>query len=326
MPDKDFDILLSRLDRFIRRYYLNQIVRGTLLFLAIGLTYYLVITLLEYFGNFGVGFRTVLFYSFIILLFAVLVWFFIRPFLGFLHIGKLISYKDAAQILRQHFPEMEDKLENTLELAEMAESREDSSLIRAAIEQKTDEIKPLPFLKALPLRSALKYLRYMLPPALIIIIFAMLWPAAITEGTERIVKHRTEFIPPPPFSFVLLSDDLQVRKGEDVKLILTTEGENRPDKVWVHFNGNHMLMQEASPNQFEYTFKNLNNSLDVFFASGEVKSKTFRISVLPTPGLLNYQVNITPPAYTGEPVEKINNQGDFTVTGRFFCPLVLQYP
>ncbi len=312
MPAKDFNILLSRLDKFIRRYYFNQIIRGILLFFAIGLSYYLIIAVLEYWGNFGVTLRTILFYSFVVLLISVFVWFFVRPLLGFLRIGKVLSYKDAAKILRQHFPEIKDTLENTLELADMA-SQQNSDLLQAAIEQKTEQISPLPFLKALPLKSALKYIRYIIPPAVIIALLIIFWPSAIAESTERIVNYRTEFIPPPPFQFVLQNKTLSIKKGDDIKLSVTTQGENIPDKVWVYFNGNHFVMQKTSANQFEYTFKNLNNSLNIYFVSGDVKSETFKIQVLPTPTLLNYQISINPPKYTGETAQKINNQGDVTV-------------
>lgn len=314
MHNSDFDILLKRLDRFIRRYYLNQFIRGLILSVAIGLSYFLLVSVLEYLGNFNTLVRTIMFYSLLLMITSVSIWFFVRPLLGFFRIGKQISYKDAARILKTYFPEMQDKLENTLELADMGNENSDTSeLIQAAIEQKTEEIKPIPFLSALPLKASLKYSKYIIPPVVVIVLLLFFWPSAISEGTERIVKHRQEFIPPPPFEFQLMNTDLNVRKGSSLKLKLTTEGDVLPDKVWVHFNGNHLLMQEPTTNQFEYEFKNINNSLEIYFQSGEVKSSTFEINVLPAPALMNYQITMTPPAYTGESVQKYQDQGDISM-------------
>jgi hypothetical protein len=314
MDKSDFNILLQRLDQFIRRYYLNQIIRGITLTLAIGLSYFVIVSLLEYVGNFNSGVRTFMFYSLLVIVLGISIWFFIRPLLGFLRIGKLISHKEAARILRNYFPEMQDKLENTLELADMnRENSQASELIQAAISQKTEEIKPVPFLSALPLKSSLKYAKYIVPPVIVFVLLLSFWPSAISEGTERIVKHRQDFIPPPPFEFQLKTEDLTVRKGADLKLDLTTTGENIPDKVWVHFSGNRLLMEQNKPNQFEYQFKNINNSIEIYFKAGEVQSEKYRIEVLPSPTLINYQISLTPPAYTGEKPSKLNNQGDINM-------------
>ena len=171
MHNSDFDILLKRLDRFIRRYYLNQFIRGLILSVAIGLSYFLLVSVLEYLGNFNTLVRTIMFYSLLLMITSVSIWFFVRPLLGFLRIGKQISYKDAARILKTYFPEMQDKLENTLELADMGNENSDTSeLIQAAIEQKTEEIKPIPFLSALPLKASLKYSKYIIPPVVVIVL------------------------------------------------------------------------------------------------------------------------------------------------------------
>jgi hypothetical protein len=310
----DFNILLQRLDRFIRRYYLNQIIRGIVLTLTITVTYFLVISFLEYLGNFNVAIRTTIFYASLLLLFIVLVYFFVRPLLGFLRIGRLISYKDAANILKTHFPEIQDKLLNTLELAEMKkQSPQTNALLEAAIAQKTQDLKPIPFLAALPLKASLKYVKYIIPPVVIFLLLLFFWPSVISEGTERIVKYKTEFIPPPPFEFQFINKHLSVRKGADFTVEVTTKGDLLPDKVWVNFNGNRFLMNRVEANLFQFEFKNLNNSLDIYFESGEVRSPDYNIAVLPAPGLLNYQLSIIPPAYTKENAWKQNNQGDVSV-------------
>ena len=62
---ENYDLLIGKINTFIRKYYFNSFLRG-LIFLGAGLfSAYVVITLSEYFGNFNTTFRTFLFYFFI---------------------------------------------------------------------------------------------------------------------------------------------------------------------------------------------------------------------------------------------------------------------
>ena len=61
--------------------------------------------------------------------------------------GKVISYEEAAVIIGNHFPEIKDKLLNLLQLQQLQQTVDDSLLV-SAIEQKTAQLKPLPFHQA----------------------------------------------------------------------------------------------------------------------------------------------------------------------------------
>ena len=56
--------LLTKLDDFIRKYYKNRLLRGAIFFTGAVLSFFLLVSLLEYFGRFDTGFRTFLFYDF----------------------------------------------------------------------------------------------------------------------------------------------------------------------------------------------------------------------------------------------------------------------
>ena len=46
--NNNYELLLGKLDEFIRKYYLNKLIKGTLLFLALVFAYYLFASLFEY--------------------------------------------------------------------------------------------------------------------------------------------------------------------------------------------------------------------------------------------------------------------------------------
>ncbi|MCB0755312.1 MAG: hypothetical protein KDB98_06930, partial [Flavobacteriales bacterium] len=59
----DGNQLLQKLDEFIRKYYLNQLIRGALLTTGLLVASFLAFAILEYYGRFGITSRTIFFYA-----------------------------------------------------------------------------------------------------------------------------------------------------------------------------------------------------------------------------------------------------------------------
>ena len=133
-----YNYLLQKLESFIRRYYINELIRGAILFLSMGLLYFLLTLLVEYFlwlDSFG---RQVLFWSFILVEVLLLFRFLVIPLLKLFKLSKGLDYGMASRIIGEHFPEVKDKLLNVLQLRQ--ESRQ-TELLLAGIEQKALELK-----------------------------------------------------------------------------------------------------------------------------------------------------------------------------------------
>src|SRR6195952_4929474 len=95
---ENYELLISKINTFIRKYYLNNLLRG-LIFLGAGLfSAYVIITLSEYFGNFNTIFRGILFYAFIFLNLGLIFWLVLPSFLAWLKLGKTLSHDEAAEI------------------------------------------------------------------------------------------------------------------------------------------------------------------------------------------------------------------------------------
>jgi hypothetical protein len=56
-----FKIIQQKLEQFIKKYYTNELIKGAILFFAIGLLYFLLTLLVEYFLWLSQLGRTVLF-------------------------------------------------------------------------------------------------------------------------------------------------------------------------------------------------------------------------------------------------------------------------
>ena len=210
----EYNQLLLKLDVFIRKYYKNQMIRGALNCLAIIFFTYLVITLAEYFGRFSIAMRTFLFWTFVSGVLFVIGKFFLLPLSKLFRLGKIISHEQAAQIIGKHFPHVQDKLLNTLQLKTMAGDG-DNSLLEASIAQKISELRPVPFSSAIDFRENRKYLKWVLPPVSIVLILLFAAPSILTKPTERLIKHGQIIAEEAPFTITVTNDNLTTPENRD---------------------------------------------------------------------------------------------------------------
>jgi hypothetical protein len=310
---KSYDILIEKLDSFIRKYYKNQVLRGVLYSVGLVGGFFLLIALLEYFGNFGSGVRTILFWSFSLSTLFVISRFIVSPLVKLYRLGKVISYEQASRIIGVHFTDVQDKLVNTLQLKELGAHGVENSLIQASIDQKSAELSPVPFNNAIDLGDNRRYLKYALPPLLIIVFILFAAPRIISDSAKRIVAYNQEFVPEAPFKFEVLNADLKVPSQSDIMLHIRLTGTAVPQQVQLNLGSSSYRMTKESPIEFTYLVKNLQESQTFLLEADGFRSEPYTISVLPRPVLLGFQVTLDYPAYTGLKDEVLRNTGDLSV-------------
>lgn len=315
--------LLSKIDDFIRRYYLNKMVRGLIWWTAIFVISFLIFTVSEYYGYFAIVTRSIIFYGFIVTQ-LVLLWMLIgRHLAAYFRLGKHINHQQASVIIGQHFPQIKDRLLNTLELHQLAEENpEQRDLIEASIEQRINNFKPIPFIKAVNLGQNKKYLVYALVPIFVVLVMAFATPSILKQGSQRIINHQVFYKKKAPFQFNILNKNLSVRQGDDLSLEVMMSGEQIPAEVYL-IDGAHIFkLDKKDIIHFSYDFKNLQNTKNYRLQAGEFSSDEFTVAVQAKPKLLSYSVNLQYPAYLRKAKETLKNPGDLTVPegtiARFF--------
>ena len=304
--------IIDKLDAFIRKYYKNKLLKGLLLAAAILLSLFILIVVLEHFGWFGTGVRTGLFWIFIVSLAAVLGFYVVSPLLKMMRLGKRISYDMAATIIGRHFSEVGDKLLNLLQLQQMG-AASDNELLVASIEQKTAQLSPVPFLKAIDLRGNIRYVKYAAIPLVIIVLALIVAPTLITEPSKRIINHSKYYERPAPFAFVLENNNLTASQQEDFTIRVSIDGDEVPNEAAIVVDGVSYRMQKVDNTHYTYLFKNLQRSHQFQFSAVGVESKNYLLEVLPRPSVLHFQAHLSYPAYTGKAEETISNEGDITL-------------
>jgi hypothetical protein len=316
MSPDNYTILIAKLDEFIRKFYRNRLMRGGIFFIALLTLFFLIVTLTEYFGRFETGTRTVIFYTFIVLNALILWRLILIPLFRLLKIGKVISHEEAANIIGRHFPEIGDKLLNTLQLKNLEEKDRGeypAELIRAGIDQKIEKLRPVPFNLAINIRQNLRHLRYALPPVIIVILILILSPRVITEPSGRILNYQVAYIPPAPFTLSIVNEKLEAFQQEDFILDVKVEGQELPAELFVEMDGARYRMDKRNPLQYQYKFRNLQETERFVILNDLFKSAQYELVVYPKPIVLGFEVSLDYPSYTGKSDEKLENTGDLVV-------------
>ena len=223
--------IIGKINHYKRRFYLRLLIRGLLLASAIVLSIFLLVVLLEALFRFSSLIRGLLLLSLIGTLMFVIIKYLGKPVLVMLNLKPGMSEKEAALQIGSFFPKVGDQLLNLLQLQQEANgSRE---LAEAGILQKLENIRNIPFEKAVDFRENRPYVKYAILPAVIFIALGIVSPALLTEPSERIVKFSREFVPEAPFDFVVSNETLRAFRNEDFNVEFSLKGENIPEHAYL---------------------------------------------------------------------------------------------
>ena len=308
-----YQLLLNKLDSFIRKYYVNQLIRGVLLSIGAVLITFTVVTILEHNFYFGTTGRKVLWFSFLgISILAIAGWILV-PLSKLFRLGKRISHNQAAAIIGSHFANVKDKLLNILQLKDQADSSGNAELVLASINQKSEEIKLVPFRRAIDLSENRKNLRFALPPLLLLLGLLFAAPSLITDSTKRLVNNGVDYERPAPFHFTLEDKDRKVVQFEDYPLTVKVDGEVLPNDVFIDVDNYQYRLTKVDQNTFTYRFNNVAKDTEFKLFSGDVRSKDYDLKVLKKPNIAGFEVKLDYPAYTGRRDETLNSVGDLVI-------------
>ena len=312
----NYQVLIGKLDAFIRKFYLNRLIRGVLYTAAVLVSAYLLFSVLEYRFYFSSSTRNVLLYGLLAGTGYMTVRFIALPLAQYYRLGKVISHKEAARIIGTHFQDIQDKLLNILELREQTGALADAAsmaLIEAGINQKMERIRPIPFTLAIDLRKNKKYLPYALPPLAVLVFMLFAAPNVLKDSNMRLFNPNTHFEKQAPFSFLIQSKELEVVQYDDFTLKLNMSGNVLPELVAINTPSGTYTMQKDGPDAFTYVFNKVAGDTKFYFTANGYSSKEYTLKVVPKPTLLNFNIDVNYPDYTGLKDITLQNTGDLLV-------------
>jgi hypothetical protein len=305
--------LIEKIEAFTKKYYLNRLIQGVLVGAILWIVFYLLINGLEYVSWFPPKGRFVLFLFLLLGSAFVAVYYFLIPLINLIRFRKKMSMEQASVLIGRFFPEIKDKLLNTIQLSNQMEAEADNALLAATIEQRSARLSPIRFSDAVNLRGNLKWLGVFFGSLLLLVLLMVFLPSFAVQPTQRIVNYGQEYEKPLPYQVEIEQDDIETTQGKEVKFNIRVTGDRIPDAFYVKSDLGQQLMTKNSTNDFSYTFKNLYNDLDFIVIGGDYTSHPLHIKVHPNPTLLSYRCDVRYPTYIHRQNENLEGKTRFIV-------------
>jgi hypothetical protein len=244
-------IIYKKLEGFITKYYTNELLKGIIFFVGIGLMYFIFTLFIEYFLWLKPTARTILFYTFVLVELFLFFRFICFPLFKLSKLQQGINYEEASKIIGNHFGEIEDKLTNFLQLSYDSNK---SELLAASIDQKANTLQPIPFGNAINFGNNKKYLPLAIIPILFFAFFYLSGNSNfISQSFNRVVNFKQQFLPPAPFEFEVLNTNLQTEQNKDFLLKVRTVGKVIPENALILI-GDESYFMESSNKAGEFEF------------------------------------------------------------------------
>lgn len=298
----------DKLQNFIKKYYTNEIIKGGIFFLFFGMLYLFITLFIEYFLWLEPLGRTILFWVFIGIESLLLFRFILIPVFKLLGIRKGISDLEASRIIGTHFKEVDDKLLNVIQLKSTGLKNE---LLEASIEQKSKDLKPIHFRKAIVFKKNVTHLRYLVIPLLIWFIIGITGNNSIfTQSLNRVVHHQTAFAPPAPFYFEVINDKLETVQEASFTLKFRTIGDIVPENIRIVYQGQSQYITPAEDGISTFDFEFPIEDITFFIEGNSVSSKEYVLKVIAAPKITNFRMELKFPDYLNKPLDTIGNTGN----------------
>ena len=304
-------LIYQKLEAFIRKFHTNELLKGILFFVGLGLLYLIFTLFVEYFLWLKPVGRTILFWTFIIVELLLVVRYILFPIFQLFKIKKGIDYNQASVIIGNHFGEVSDKLTNFLQLSNNENS---SELLIASIEQKAQSLQPIPFQNAVNFKGNRKYIPLAILPILFFAFFYISGNSKmISQSLNRVVNYKEQFTPPAPFEFIILNKDLTTQEGTDFTLHVKSVGNVIPENAMVFINNESYFMENSKAGTFEYTFSKPQKNISFHVEANKVSSHKYELKVVEVPTIANFEMTIQFPSYLNRKSESIQGTGNAIV-------------
>lgn len=307
----NFKAIQVKLEQFIKRYYINDLIKGSILFFSIGLLYLLFTLFIEHLLWLKPVARAFLFWIFLIVELSLLVRFIVWPLSKLFKLQKGIGYEEASKLIGKHFSEVNDKLLNVLQLQR---NTEPSELLLASIEQKSSELRSVNFKSAVNFKSNVKYLKYVVIPVIILLLsFVSGHFNWFSDSYDRMVNYKVAFEPPAPFEFFVINEHLKGIENKDFNLVVKTIGNVVPENAQIHYAGETYFLRQTHPGTFEYVFPSLKSEVSFQLSANQVVSKSYKLAVVNVPTLVNLEMELKFPSYLNRTDEVLKSTGNMTI-------------
>lgn len=295
---KNFEGLKQNLESYLRKWYLLRMLRGLALFLGFFFCYFLLVTFTEYLLYLTESHRKAIFFTGVFLAIVGSSYYFIYPLLQILKLARRSTYSEVAQMIGRKIDGVDDKILNTLQLGENLGNKQ-SDLIKAAIEQKSEELSFYNFKETLSWKSLFRVAVFLsLPLSLMVILSLSTQGRLVLSSSERLLRYNDDFSPPAPFQFVPEKNEYWVEYGEDLDLRVGISGLKQPSELKAFLNESEYRLGKID-DSWQLRLENVVEDYILQYEAMGYRSRTIEIRTYQSPRIGRLEITVTPPSYTG---------------------------
>ncbi len=330
MPQELYQELITRLSRLRRKRESVALWSGVWSSLAAIVVLATLAIAAEMLGHFDIPMRTWMFWSGITLAVAAILAFVGPPLLVRLGIRKRATDDELATAVGRHYPNVSDRLVNTLQLARplFAESTDlfgSPRFALAAFQNTYSEVRSVDFNAIVDDRPLKRSIVLFLVSLVLGSAFFVGAGSEMSAAANRLSHFRTFYQKPAPFTFFVFPGNRRVMRGDSVIVTVATRGEQLSNVSFrVRQEGEkefETIALKATPldssfirqgfhTGFTYTYRAMHPA-EYYAEARDIESQRYNISVLDHPIIRSLKVEVDPPAYTHQKVIQLTeNIGD----------------
>ncbi|UXP33428.1 hypothetical protein N6H18_05615 [Reichenbachiella agarivorans] len=299
--------MVQNIQAYKKKLFLNIFIRGSIFFVAISLCIYLVANSLEFSFRFSEAGRTAVFFMVSMAFITGLIVLVIVPLIRYFKSDSLLSNEEAAVHIGNYFPDLKDKLLNTIQLRN---SGQDNALLNASVAQRTQALSIFTFSNSIDLKGNFRYFKYILIPFCIILLAFLFVPHFLTESTVRIINYDKEYNS-SLFKIQLVNTELIAFRNEPYQIDFKVEGQAIPAYFYFE-SGNKRAKMNFDGENLSYQIAKVQDNFSFSISAGSFVSKTYNIKVKSRPEIKNLSILLDFPVYTGLESSQIINNGNIT--------------
>ena len=296
-----FENIVNRLQQTNRKKNFIVSINGALKFLFLAAIAVIILSLLEAVFNFGSVVRTVFISVLLLAALLILIKYILIPLFKNLSPFSNFDLDETAKQVGEKYPEVKDELLNAVQLIENKSHDYSSDLIEAAFQKVYEKTKQLKFTDTVSFTNF--NLLKLSSASLVVVILVLLSVPFLNEAFSRVLNYDKEFIEPPKYVLEVEPGNIDITKGEDVKVIVKSTTDLPPSlnlmtKSVEQAAYESTELQPDSIGEFTLSLKSLNSSTRYYAEVEDVKTQVFEINVIDRPIVRKFELKITPPAYT----------------------------
>jgi hypothetical protein len=278
--------------------------------------------------HFGIAVRKIFYWGFISTCTTTFIYITVNYIFSRLGIVKPLEIISYSKKVGDNFPDVKDRLSNSLFLVENNQGTNFSNeLIYANIEEVYSSSEKIDFTSCISFNSLKKPFIIFLSVIFIWALSLAIFPGTMFGSINRLVNYNYNFLLNDlGIAFIVTPGNTEVSKGENVNIKVLINSTKPVDISEITFvkkeitkDGSEILSEKkdikpAADKSFNTVIENINNDVIYYVEYEGLRSDEFKIKTNENPLVKNFKITVTPPEFTSLPPKILGDN-----EGEIFC-------